>query len=211
MIEKLNIKDKNYPTLLKEIYNAPKNLYYIGSLKALNNPCVSIVGTRKASIKGKPEAYNLGYNLAKRGYTIVSGLAEGIDTYAHIGAIMAGGKTVAVLGSGLNTIYPKENTRLARKIIETGGLIISEYEACVRIDRDHFPLRNRIISGLSEKVIVVEAGKTSGALITAKCALEQNRDLFCVIGDISKPDYLGCNLLVQEGAKPLTEISTFLL
>ena len=124
---------------------------------------------------------------------------------------MAKGKTIAVLGSGLKEVYPRDNIRLARKIIETGGSIISEYKEDEKPRADHFPRRNRIISGLSEKVIVIEAGKTSGALITAKYAIEQNRDLYSVLGDITKPSFLGSNLLVQEGAKPLTEISTFLL
>ena len=211
MINKLNIKDEDYPILLKEIFDAPKSLYWVGNLRAIKRPCIAIVGTRKASNLGMHEAYNLAYNLAKRGYTIVSGLAEGIDTYAHIGALMAGGYTIAVLGSGLKNIYPKKNVNLARKIANSNGLIISEYREDEKVRPENFPRRNRIISGLSEKVIVVEAGKTSGALITAKHALEQNRDLYTVLGDISKPSFLGSNLLAQEGAKPLTEISTFLL
>ena len=212
MINEIKINDSFYPSSLKEINNAPKKLFYVGDINALNNnSCIAIVGTRKASKLGLHAAYNLGYNLAKRGYTIVSGLALGIDTYAHIGALMAGGKTIAVIGSGLKNIYPKENINLARKIALNKGMIITEYKEDVKPKPENFPKRNRIISGLSEKVIVVEAPLRSGSLITADCAIEQNKDLYCLIGDITNPNFLGCNLLVKEGAKPLTEISTFLL
>ncbi len=166
--------------MLKKIYDSPKKLYINGNENLLNTTCIAIVGSREPTEYGKKVAKYLGFYLAKNGYTIVSGLAKGIDSYSHIGALNAKGKTIAVLGNGLDVIYPKENKGLEEYIIKNNGCIISEYDFGTKPQKKNFPARNRIISGLSKAVIVVEAKEKSGSLITVDFALEQGRDVFVV-------------------------------
>ncbi len=197
-IEEIPINSKEYPEKLKKIYDPPQKLYVLGNKNLLNQKGVAIVGSRKATPYGKKVAYNLAKELSGNGLIVISGLALGIDSYAHIGALKKG--TIAVLGSGIDNIYPKENIELAREIIRNNGCIISEYSKGVKPERLHFPQRNRIISGLSEGVVVVEATKKSGALITAEFASEQGKEVFAVPGDIDREQSEGTNILIQDGA-----------
>lgn len=197
-IEEISINSKEYPEKLKKIYDPPQKLYVLGNKNLLNQNGVAIVGSRKATPYGKKVAYNLAKELSGNGLIVISGLALGIDSYAHIGAIKGG--TIAVLGSGIDNIYPKANIELAREIIRNNGCIISEYSIGIKPEKLHFPQRNRIISGLSEGVVVVEANKKSGALITAEFALEQGKEVFAVPGDIDKEQSEGTNILIQDGA-----------
>ena len=207
-IEEISINSKEYPERLKNIYDSPKKLYVLGNKSLLQRKCVAIVGARESTLYGKNVAYELAIQLSQRGIVIISGLALGIDTYAHIGALQGG--TIAVLGSGIDNIYPKGNIELARKIIKNNGCIISEYPLSSKPERLHFPQRNRIISGLSEGVIVVEASKKSGALITAEFALEQGKEVFAVPGDIKRKQSEGTNKLIKDGAMIVTEYKDIL-
>ncbi len=200
----LTINDEEYPTILKEIYDPPICLYYKGNKNILNNIGVAIVGCRECTNYGKKVAESFSYSIAKNNINIVSGLAKGIDTFSHIGAIYAKGKTIAVVGNGLDVIYPKENEKIINKIIELGGCIISEYPLGTKPERMNFPARNRIISGLSKGVIVVEAKKKSGTLITVDFALEQGKDVFVVPGNINSINSIGTNDLIKQGAKLVT-------
>jgi len=192
--------DAQYPRLLKAISDPPAFLFVRGTLRAEDSEAVAVVGTRAPTDYGKLVASRLCAELAAQGVTIVSGLARGIDTEAHRAALQAGGRTIAVLGSGVDVIYPAENRSLARRIIEQGALI-SELPMGAGPDAPNFPRRNRLISGMSLGTLVVEAGDTSGALITANVALEQNREVFAVPGSIFNPKSRGTNRLIQEGAK----------
>lgn len=203
-IETITLQDKCYPKLLKKIYDFPNKLYVIGNKEILNNVGIAIIGCRKNSEYGEKVAKNFGYHIAKYGINVISGLAKGIDSFAHIGAIYARGKTIAVLGSGIDTIYPKENYVIAKKIIEYGGCIISEYPVGSKIERLNFPARNRIISGMSSGVVVVEAREKSGSQITVDFALEQGKDVFAVPGPINIDTSVGTNQLIKEGAIPVT-------
>lgn len=180
----------------------PVMLYYRGDVSLLKSDCAAIVCTRACSPYGKDAAKRLANDLSERGVTIVSGLATGIDTYAHRAVLAAGGKTIAVLGSGLDCISPLSNSELGREIIDKGGLVVSEYAPRTVATKYTFPERNRIISAISSGVIVVEAGLKSGALITADFALEQNRTLFAVPGNITSIKSVGSNRLLYEGAVP---------
>ena len=204
-MEKITIEDKDYPEQLKKIKNAPEALYFRGKIKP-DEVCFAIVGTRRCSSYGKQVALEIAGNLSEPGLTIVSGLAPGIDTFAHTAVVEQGGRTIAVLGTGLDekSIYPKENIKLARKIVELEGLLISEYPPGTRGTRFSFPQRNRIISGLSKGVLVIEAKQKSGSLITAAYALEQGRDVFAVPGSIYSDYSKGTHKLIKQGAK-LTE------
>lgn len=193
-------EDPSYPARLKEIYDYPPVLYVRGSLPAEDEPCLSIVGTRRPTIYGRQVTEEIVADLARSKITIVSGLARGIDSVAHRAALDTGGKTVAVFGSGLDIVYPGENAKLAQAIMEQGALV-SEYPLGVKPRAENFPLRNRIMSGLSLGVLVVEAGERSGALITAHQAVEQNREVFAIPGSILSPASQGTNRLIQEGAK----------
>lgn len=188
---------------MKSLYNRPKSIYTLGDIKNLNQKCIAIIGSRECTSYGKKIAQLISYFYAKKGYIIVSGLAKGIDTFAHIGALLAKGKTIAVLGTGLNKIYPYENTQLARKIISSNGTIISEYSFNEKIKRENFAYRNRIISGLCSDVIVVEAKEKSGALITAEYALQQGKNVYAVPGNVNNPNSSGTNNLIKNGAKIL--------
>lgn len=205
-IDIININEKYYPEKLKNIYDPPISLYIKGNKKILNNKNISIIGCRDYSEYGEKSAKYFSYNLAKNGNTIVSGLAKGIDTFSHIGTIIADGKTIAILGNGLDTIYPKENIEIANKIIKKGGAIISEYPLGTKPDRINFPARNRIVSGISDAIIVIEAKEKSGTLITVDFALEQGRDVYVVPGNINSANSVGTNELIKQGAKIITSI-----
>lgn len=199
MIE-LQIKNTKYPSLLKEIPKPPSILYLNGNIDCLKQPTIAIVGTRKATPYGLKMARGLARDLAAEGITIVSGLALGIDAEAHIGTLEADGKTIAVLGSGINQVYPSTNRLLAKKIIECGGAIVSEFTPDLKPDKWTFPQRNRIIAGLSQMTIVVEAPKRSGALITAYLALDYNREVGAIPGEIESINSDGTNNLIRLGA-----------
>ena len=205
-VSALTIDDPAYPKLLKQIYDPPFILYYRGDPEIFSGFSLAIVGSRKFSPYGQLAAERLSAELAVNNLTIVSGLALGIDALAHGAAIAAGGKTIAVLGSGLDrqNIYPSRNRYLADKITGGGGLIMSEYSLGTLPLKHHFPQRNRLISGLSQAVLVIEAGEKSGALITAFHALEQNREVFAVPGSIYSPTSAGTNRLLKLGAKLVT-------
>lgn len=209
--ETITINDRCYPEQLKQIYDAPKKLYVRGNKETLEGFGIAIVGCRDNTKYGEVIAKNLAYNLSKNGVNIISGLAKGIDSFAHIGAIYAKGKTIAVLGNGIDSIYPKENEIIAQKIIEYGGAIISEYPIGTEIEKIYFPARNRIISGLSQGVIVVEAKEKSGSLITADFALEQGREVYAVPGSITSSHSTGTNNLIKDGAIPVTSYKDILL
>ncbi|MDI6591937.1 MAG: DNA-processing protein DprA [Patescibacteria group bacterium] len=201
-IKIINIEDKNYPKLLKEIKNPPKVLYVRGEIKSDEN-CFAVVGTRMCSAYGKQVALEIAGDLAEAGLTIVSGLAPGIDTFCHQAALEREKRTIAVLGTGLDekSIYPRENLNLVKKILEKGGALISEYPPGTRGTQFTFPQRNRIISGISLGVLVVEAKERSGALITAEWARKQNRKVFAIPGPIHSLNSKGCHYLIKKGAK----------
>jgi DNA processing protein len=201
-IHVITLQDDEYPANLRHIDAPPPLLYLRGEFQPSDLWAVGVVGTRRASVYGREVAHTVCRELAAQGITIVSGLAMGIDTVAHRAALEAGGRTFAVLGSSVDQIYPPENRGLAQQIMEQGA-IISEYPLGTRPDAGNFPPRNRIISGLSKGVVIVEAGVRSGALITARFAAEQGRDVFAVPGSILHPGSAGCNALIQQGATPL--------
>jgi DNA processing protein len=199
-IQTLTIKDIDYPKNLRNIHRPPKQLYVNGAILPKDEWAVAIVGSRRASQYGIEVADRLGYELAVRGVTVVSGMARGIDTAAHRGALRAKGRTIAVMGSGHGNIYPPENAGLYKEIAATGA-VVTEFEDSMEPLPYNFPQRNRIISGLSLGVVVVEAAKNSGALITADLALEQGREVFAVPGKISSVTSSGTNDLLKDGAK----------
>jgi len=205
----LTFWDTDYPTSLKEIYDPPAFLFVKGRIESVDECAVAIVGTRQPSNYGKLVAEKLSVQLAALGITIVSGLAYGIDTAAHQSTVRSGGRTIAVLGSGVDRIYPSENEKLAHRIIEQGA-VVSEFPMGCGPDRANFPRRNRLIGGMSLGVIVVEAGEKSGALITASMALEQNREVFAVPGNIDSKKSVGCNALIKEGAQVVTDVEDVL-
>ena len=209
-IDIIDIFDKDYPYYLKEIYSPPICLYVKGDKSILNGINIGIVGCRDCSKYGIEVAKDFSYNLAKHKLNIVSGLAKGIDAYAHCGAVLAKGKTIAVLGNGLDTIYPEENRNLANKIISGGGAIISEYPLGTKPEKANFPARNRIISGMSKGIIVVEAKKKSGTIITVDFALEQGRGVFVVPGNINSINSEGTNDLIKQGARLVTSFEDVL-
>ena len=207
-VDIISIKDKVYPQILKQIYDPPVCLYIKGNKKILNNKSIAIVGCREASEYGKSAAKYFSYNLSKKGINIISGLAKGVDSYAHIGNICAQNKeykkyskTIAVVGNGLDIVYPKENQYLFDKIIQSGGAVISEYPLGTKPNKMNFPARNRIVSGMSKAIIVVEAKEKSGTLITVDFALEQGRDVYVVPGNINSINSVGTNGLIKQGAK----------
>lgn len=211
IFEVITINDRCYPEQLKQIYDAPKKLYVRGNKEILGGFGIAIVGCRDNTKYGEVVSKNLAYNLAKNGVNIISGLAKGIDSFAHIGAIYAKGRTIAVLGNSIDSIYPKENEIIAQKILEYGGAVISEYPVGAKIEKKYFPARNRIISGLSHGAIVVEAKEKSGSLITADFALEQGRDVYAVPGSITSIHSAGTNNLIKEGAIPVTKYEDVLI
>ena len=190
---------------MHEIHNRPKKIYAVGNIEILRKRCVAIVGCRKCSVYSAKATEKIAYNLAKNNIIIVSGLAIGVDSYAHKGAIRANGRTIAVVAHGLDMIYPQINRELAIQIVKTGGAIISEYPIKTPISKEKFPLRNRIISGISEATIVTEAKDKSGSLITATYAIEQGRDLYALPGSIYNENSYGTNKLIKEGAIPIIQ------
>lgn len=209
----IKITDSEYPSLLKEIPDAPKKLYILGELPPdppVGGLKIAIVGTRKAGATGRRFARELAKKLAESGVVIVSGLAMGIDTAAHEGAVLASGKTIAVLANGLDTIYPAQNENLAEKILEFGGAIISEYESGTPSFQNQFLERNRIVSGLSVATIVIEAPERSGSIVTARLAAEQGRDVFVIPGSIDNPNYRGSHKLIRDGAGLVASIEDVL-
>lgn len=209
-VELLTWNSAKYPDYLQEIPNPPPLLYLQGSLEGIDQWAVAIVGTRRLTAYGRQVTHDLVAGLVRSNITIVSGLARGIDAVAHKTAVELGGRTIAVLGSGLDCIYPSEHRGLAKKIVEGNGALISEYGLGIQPEAKNFPPRNRIISGLSLGVVIVEAGTRSGALITANFAAEQNRDVFAVPGNINSPASAGPNQLIQDGAKLVTKVEDIL-
>lgn len=216
-IDIIHINENAYPQNLKQIYDPPISLYIKGNKDILNNKNIGIVGCREYTDYGKKSAKYFSYNLSRQKINVVSGLAKGVDSYSHLGCLstyyenrnsgklaLGCGKTIAVVGNGLDTVYPKENTEIANKIIESGGAIISEYPCGTKPDKMNFPARNRIISGISSGIIVVEAKEKSGTLITVDFALEQGRDVFVVPGNINSINSVGTNDLIKQGAKIVT-------
>ena len=196
----LTLNDSAYPGKLKEIYDPPPVLYVKGELKEEDELSISIVGSRKTSPYGRSVTEKISQDLARHGVTVVSGMARGVDSVAHWGAISAGGRTIAVLGCGIDVIYPPENRNLFGRIAEQGA-ILSEFRMGSLPEGGHFPKRNRIISGLSRGVVVVQASMKSGSLITARYALEQGRDVFAVPGNVGTESSQGSNWLIKQGAK----------
>jgi DNA processing protein len=207
-IKILMYTDQDYPEQLRNIYDPPPALFVKGTLIGFDN-CLAVVGARKASDYGKSAAYKLSMELAVRGITIISGLARGIDSCAHQGCLDGEGTTAAVMGSGFKHVYPTQNKRLFEEIC-SNGCVISEYLPDMPPYAGNFPRRNRIISGISKGVIIVEAGEKSGSLITARLALEQGRDVFAVPGNIFSPSSQGTNSLIKDGAKPVTCVGDIL-
>lgn len=201
--------DADYPENLRRVPNPPPVLFVRGDLRPEDRWAVAVVGTRRASAYGREVAHTLATQLARNGITVVSGLALGIDAVAHQAALDAGGRTFAVLGSGVDQLYPQQNRALGEAITRQGG-VISEYGLGTRPEARNFPPRNRIISGLSRGIVVVEAGLRSGALITAKFALEQGREVFAVPGSIFHPGSAGCNELISNGATPLLSVEAMI-
>src|SRR5258708_21932688 len=197
----LTPEDAAYPDRLREIYDPPAVLWIRGNAELLARPGIAVVGTRQPSPYGAGMAELLSRDLANRRLVILSGMARGVDTAAHKGAIDAGGKTVAVWGTGIDVIYPKENKKLAESIVATGGTIVSEYPLGTFPAPQNFPIRNRILSGMSVGVLVIEAAEYSGTRITARCAMEQNRDVFAVPGNGTNKNAWGPNTLIKQGAK----------
>jgi DNA processing protein len=200
----------SYPKPLREIHAPPIVLYVWGELEDRDQHAIGIIGARRTTHYGTESAKKLAYQLAYAGLTVISGLARGIDTAAHQGALAAKGRTIAVIGSGLAKLYPPENTALAEKIRSGSGAIVSEFSMEIEPDRQTFPMRNRIISGWSHGILVVEAGLNSGALITAAQALEQGRSVYAVPGHISAPSAMGSNRLIQQGAKLVMDANDIL-
>lgn len=211
-VQKLTINDTAYPSPLRQLASPPKELYYIGAgpEEWLVRPRVAIVGTRGISLYGKRVTEDFAYELAKRGITIVSGLALGVDAVAHAAALKAGGLHIAVVGNGLEKIYPAANTQLARELLQKGGAIISEYPVSTPGFKQNFVARNRIVAGLSDAVLITEATEQSGTLHTARFALEQGKDVMVVPGNITSPGSAGCNNLIKSGAAPVCSIEDIL-
>lgn len=203
-INTISPQDQNFTQIIGDIVNSPKRLYFTGKLPETRKPTVAIVGSRRPTSYGKEVTFKLAYDLAKRGLVIISGLAIGIDTIAHKAALDAGGTTIAILAGGVDTIYPASNRGLAQEILDKDGAIVSEYELGTLARDFQFLERNRIVSGLSDAVIVTEAAARSGTLATVAHALDQNREVFVVPGNITSPLSAGCNNLIKQGAYPIT-------
>lgn len=209
-IEIADCEDESYPKQLLEIYDPPLVLYYRGDLEAASKRSIAVVGSRSTTYYGLETAKKLSYQMAYAGLTVGSGLARGIDTAAHQGALAAKGRTLAVVGSSLDLIYPPENRPLAEMIAEKRGVVLSEFSLGTAPDKQTFPMRNRIVSGLSSGVLVVEAGDKSGALITARMALEQGRQVFAIPGRINDESAKGCHRLIKDGAKLVESVEDIL-
>lgn len=208
-IQTITILDDDYPINLRQIHDPPPVLFYSGQWSDEDERGFGIVGSRRATVYGQKVAQQFGKELAQAGFVIVSGMARGIDSYAHWGCLEAGGRTIAVLGSGLDVIYPRENRKLAEQIAEN-GVVLTEFVPGTAPLPQNFPVRNRIIAGLSLGVLVVEAAAKSGALITADFALEWGRDVFAVPGPISSPNSRGTHYLIKQGAKLVDQVGDIL-
>ena len=202
-------QDARYPIMLSLIPNPPERLYYSGDLKALELPKIAVVGSRSSTEYGRWAAFMIAKRLSEHGVCVVSGMAEGIDTWAHKGALEGGTPTIAVFGSGIDFCFPPSNRGLMREI-EKSGLILSEYEDGIHPTKYSFPMRNRIISGISCATVVAEAGFSSGSLITAECAADQGREVYAVPGNINRKGSVGCNKLIADGARPIVFIDDIL-
>lgn len=206
----INIEDKDYPEQLRVITKPPKKIYVLGNEKILQEKSIAIIGSRNCTPYGELEAFKFSEELTKQGLIITSGMAVGIDSYAHKGCISQNGKTIAVLGSGFNHLYPKENAELFKKIIDTGGAVISEYAPSVEPSSDNFRQRNRIVSGLSIATLIIEAEYRSGTTITARYAREQGKPVFCIPNSIENRKGIGTNELLKNGALLATNIDDIL-
>lgn len=204
----ITTRDEGYPKLLKEIHDPPIGLYRKGDY-LFEQPCIAVVGSRRTTLYGQSVAKKLGVDLARLGFCVVSGLARGIDTAAHEGALSVGGKTAAVLGCGIDIVYPPENLDLYRRIAEKGA-VLSEFPFGRKADKQSFPMRNRVVSGISEAVVIVESDVQGGAMITARFAGEQGRLIFAVPGRIDQPSSAGCHQLIRDGATLLTSVDDIL-
>lgn len=201
----ITIFDTEYPENLKILYDKPLYLYFKGNIDLLREGGIAVVGARNCSNYGKNIAEKFAYNIAKSDKCIISGLAKGIDKCSHIGALKAKGKTIAVIGNGLDDIYPNENKELANQIVNNGGLVISEYVIGTKPEKMNFPERNRIISALADGILVVEATKKSGSLITVDFGLDQGKEIFAIPGNINCINSIGTNELIKQGANLVTE------
>ncbi|HRG54803.1 MAG TPA: DNA-processing protein DprA [Lacunisphaera sp.] len=204
----ITARDEGYPKLLKEIHDPPIGLYRKGDY-LFAQPCIAVVGSRRTTLYGQSVAKKLGADLARLGFCVVSGLARGIDTAAHEGALSVGGKTAAVLGCGIDIVYPPENLGLYRRITETGA-VLSEFPFGRKADKQTFPMRNRVVSGICEAVVVVESDVSGGAMITARFAGEQGRLIYAVPGRIDQPSSAGCHQLIRDGATLFTSVDDIL-
>lgn len=207
----INIDDKDYPEQLRVISKPPKKIYVLGDEKILKEKSISIIGSRNCTAYGELEAFKFSEQLTKQGLVITSGMAVGIDSYAHKGCISQNGKTIAVLGSGFNNIYPKENTELFKRIIDTGGAVVSEYAPSVEPSSDKFRQRNRIVSGLSIATLIIEAEYRSGTTITARYAKEQGKPVFCIPNSIENNKGVGTNEMLKNGAFLATSTDDILI
>ncbi|MDE5830943.1 MAG: DNA-processing protein DprA [Clostridia bacterium] len=199
-IQEIDINDKDYPERLKKIKNPPKKLYVLGNKKILKNKGIAIVGSRDCTNDGVKNARLFAANIARAGFTVISGMAKGIDAAAHMGALDVEGKTIAVLGNGPKTIFPPENKEIYHKILETGGAVISEYPEDTPPESEYFRQRNRIVSGLSLGVLIVEAEVRSGTSITARFAREQGKDVFCIPNSRENSKGIGTHIQIKKGA-----------
>lgn len=200
----------NFLQIISTIAKPPKSLWYMGELPQQRQPAIVIVGTRKPTPYGREITYKFSYELAKRGVTIISGLAIGVDGIAHQAALDAGGTTIAILPSSLDAIYPYSHRQLAQDIVKNGGLLLTEYQTDTRAFKSNFLARNRIVAGLSDGVLITEAAARSGTISTANFALEQGKPVMAVPGNITSPTSLGCNSLIRKGAVPITELQDIL-
>lgn len=209
-IQIITMFDKEYPEKLKVIYDKPIALFYRGNISLLKKDIIAIVGSRMCSLYGKNVSYKIAKELSENDKCVVSGLAKGIDAYAHIGSLKYKGRTIAVLAHGFDMVYPIENKQIYEEIIKNNGLIISEYIIGEKLEKRNFPERNRIISGLSDGILVVEAGEKSGALITAEFGLEDGKEIFAIPGNINSLNSKGTNNLIKEGANIVTSTKDIL-
>lgn len=209
-IEKIESTSTDFPERLRNIPNPPKQIYCAGDISLLKERSVAMVGSRRHTAYGKNVALMIGRSLGEHGITITSGLALGVDAYSHEGALEAQGKVIGVLGGGIEVMGPQRNRNLMMRGLDAGGLVVSEYEPTFPAQTHTFPARNRIISGLSDAVIVVEAGMNSGSLITANHAAQQGRTVYAVPGPINSQFSIGCNLLIRDGAPPFVLVDDFL-
>lgn len=202
---KIDINNFNYPKQLKQIDNPPKQLYLKGNIKLLKTPGIAIIGPRKCTEYGKKMADKFAVELSLYGLTIISGMAEGVDSFAHIGSIKITGNTIAVLPSGFNNIYPKKNINLYKQILENNGLVLTEYEEDEKADSKKFLERNRIVSGLAIGTLIIEGGYRSGTSVTANLTKKQKKNIFCIPSSLENPKGIVPNKLIKEGAFLVTE------